>query len=94
MVEELQSLFQEMEAIVAEAAKGNGGGGVGTVVDRLQKQVEQARQRVTDFEKAVEHRVRHAASTTEQSIRRNPWESIAITAAVAFALGVILSRRD
>jgi len=48
MVEELQSLFQEMEAIVAE----------------------------------------------EQSIRRNPWESIAVTAAVAFALGVILSRRD
>jgi ElaB/YqjD/DUF883 family membrane-anchored ribosome-binding protein len=94
MVEELQGLFQEMEAIVAEAARGNGGLGVGTVVERLQKQVEQARERVKSFETAVEQRVRHAASTADQSIRRNPWESIAVTAAVAFALGVILSRRD
>ncbi len=94
MVEELQSVLEAMEGIVAEVAKGNGARGLSGVVDRFHKQVDQARKRVKDFEGAVEDRLRHAATAADRSIRRNPWESMLVTALVAFALGAMLARRD
>ncbi|HEV2227489.1 MAG TPA: hypothetical protein VGR86_00910 [Steroidobacteraceae bacterium] len=94
VVEELQSVLEAMEGIVAEVAKGNGAHGLGGVVDRFHKQVDQARKRVRDFEGAMEERVRQGATAADRSIRRNPWESMLVTALIAFALGAMLARRD
>src|ERR1700754_3640095 len=62
-----------------------------------QENLRVARERLADLKAAAIERGRYAASTTDDYVRENPWQSLGVVAAVAvlagLVIGVLMNRR-
>ena len=93
VLNDLQKVLGELETLIKESA-GKAGEQFGGTAAELQSQFDKLRERLTDLQGEIEHGVRRAAKVADDSVRANPWGSVAIAAAGAFLLGLALARRE
>ena len=93
VVGELQKLLAEFEAL-AKSALEAAGDKAGNAAEELGTGLNAARERLADLEEDLGQQVKHGVSTTDRYVRDRPWMAVGIAAAVAFVLGVAVSRKD
>ena len=61
--------------------------------ERIQDTLRNARDQLERAEAAITGQARAAIGATDQFVRKHPWESAAVAAAVGVIVGVLLSRK-
>ena len=90
---ELTALLAKFEsALPAGRAAANEQGT--EAVREVQAGLQQARARVDDVRQSVQDELDRGLQATEGLVRAQPWLAIGIAAAAAFALGVVIGRRQ
>ena len=90
LLQHLQTLVAEAEAMVANSASGHAAG----AIDSLRSRFVAARESVADAYTGARKKVIAGAKYTDGAIRENPYQSLAIAAGVGILIGVILGRRS
>ena len=92
-----KELFNEMSALVAEAKTmmaDSVSEHTADAVDALRTRFEAAQERFSDAYAGARKKVIAGAKYTDETIRENPYQSIAIAAGVGLLIGVLLGRRS
>lgn len=90
-----KELFNEMQALVAEAQSmmaDSVSEHTADAVDALRSRFESAQERFADVYAGARKKVIAGAKCTDETIRENPYQSIAIAAGVGLLLGMLLGR--
>jgi ElaB/YqjD/DUF883 family membrane-anchored ribosome-binding protein len=90
VLNELRSLVLEAEKILGHSTAGNCEGTVAALRERF----EAAQERLTSVYENTRRRVAAGAKRTDETIRDNPYQSIAIALGVGMLAGVLLGRRS
>jgi ElaB/YqjD/DUF883 family membrane-anchored ribosome-binding protein len=92
-------LVSDFKAMVADAEEllrltaGQAGEKVADVRARLGDQLSVAKGRIADAETVFLEQTRKVANATDDYVHKNPWQSVAAAAGVAFLLGLLAGRR-
>ena len=92
-------LFEDIKTIVTDAEEllkataGQSGEKIESVRARAEDNLRRARVKLGEMEGDVVDRTRAAAKATDQLVHENPWQSIALAAAVGFVFGMMSGRR-
>ena len=92
-----KELFNEMSALVAEAKTmmtDSVSEHTADAVDALRTRFEAAQERFADGYAVARKKVIAGAKYTDETIRENPYQSIAIAAGVGLVVGILLGRRS
>lgn len=93
LLRDLSKLVGQIESAVhAGTTSGHAQGA--EAIDELRAGLKQARARVTDVRQSVEDEIERGVDVAERLVRNQPWLAIGIVAAAAFALGLVIGRRD
>jgi len=60
---------------------------------RVEESLGAARSWVVELEQAAEEKAKEAANATDVYVHENPWQAVAISAAVGYILGTLARRR-
>lgn len=93
LLKDLQGIAGELEAVLTQLA-GKAGEQLTASVGEAQSRVSGMRERVQDLIGELESALRRTGQAADRSVRRHPWETIALAAATAFLFGVMLGRRE
>lgn len=85
-VVELEALAKDTTEIAGERAE--------AAKENVRERLEQAVEKIRGLEQELRRRVQSGAKTSNDYVKDNLWRSLGITAAVAFLLGALVSRRD
>ena len=88
---ELQKLMEELESWLKRSSETPE---AGPRVADIRARLERLRDEFGALKTEIPRAARQAAGSVDQLVRRDPWSSLAIVAAVAFACGLALSRRQ
>lgn len=92
LAEDLKLVVRDAENIlrhkVAEAEEG-----YEDARSRLERSVESARSELRKVERSLLENSREALQSTEQYVRRHPWESVGVGVGVGLLLGALFGRR-
>ena len=91
-----EDLLNDLRSLVAEAEKMLGdsiGERAADAVATLRARFDAAHERFTDLYENAKDRVVDSAKRTDQVIRTNPYQSIAVAAGVGLLVGVLVGRR-
>ena len=83
---DLRTLVTEAEKLLAQGEDT----GIGSAV---RERFEAAQERFTDLYAGAKKRIVAGGKSTDQAIRENPYQSIAIAAGVGILVGVLIGRR-
>lgn len=61
--------------------------------EKLEAKLKEAKQRLGAFEESVSNHAKVAYKATDNYVQENPYKVIGFTAAIAFLLGLLISRR-
>ena len=89
LLEDLQHLVTEAEKMIGDTFPHH----TDEAIDALRHRFEAAQARLVELGAIAKQRVVAGARCADQSIRANPYQSIAIAAGVGLVLGVFLGRR-
>lgn len=89
---DMRRLVDDAEALLQHAVQGTGQEYV-KARHRLEQSLLAAKGRLGEMTDAAWERGRQAASASDRYVRRHPWESIGVAAAVGVALGLLIGRR-
>jgi len=92
-----KDLLNDLHALVAEAEKMMGDSlseHTEDAVSALRSRFDAAQERFADLYAGARKRVVAGAKYTDETIRANPYQSIAIAAGVGLLVGVLLGRRS
>jgi len=89
LLEELRSLVKEAESLVAESLGEQSEETLASLRDRFAA----AQERFSDFYAGARKKVVDGAHRTDEAIRDNPYQSLAIAAGVGLLIGVLLGRQ-
>jgi ElaB/YqjD/DUF883 family membrane-anchored ribosome-binding protein len=89
---DLRKVIADAEALLQHAVRDAGQEYV-KARHRLEGSLLSAKTRLRDAEDAMLAHGREAAQATDQYVRRHPWESIGIGAAVGLAIGLLIGRK-
>jgi ElaB/YqjD/DUF883 family membrane-anchored ribosome-binding protein len=92
-----QDLLNDLQALVAEAEKMMGDSlseHTADAVSALRTRFNAAQERLGDLYAGAKKKVVAGAQYTDETIRANPYQSIAIAAGVGLLVGVLLGRRS
>jgi ElaB/YqjD/DUF883 family membrane-anchored ribosome-binding protein len=89
--EHVKELVQDSEELL-EAAAGQGGEKLAHLRARFHKNVHQLQDRIDTVGDLVMDKAGDAAESTDQLIRRRPWQSLAVAAGVGLLLGMLAGR--
>jgi ElaB/YqjD/DUF883 family membrane-anchored ribosome-binding protein len=94
-----KELLHELQALVTEAESMIAGDGPDAAqspdaLDSLRSRFDAAQERFTDIYQGTRKRVVAGARYTDEAIRANPYQSLAIAAGVGVLVGVLLGRRS
>jgi ElaB/YqjD/DUF883 family membrane-anchored ribosome-binding protein len=89
---DFRRLVDDAEALLQHAVQGTGQDYV-KARHRLEQSVLAAKGRMGEMKDAAFERGRDAATASDQYVRRHPWESIGVAAAVGVALGLLIGRK-
>jgi ElaB/YqjD/DUF883 family membrane-anchored ribosome-binding protein len=93
-----EKLIADFEALIADteellgATANQGGEKIVAMRSRMADRLADAKQRLNTVQKAVVDRTRATAKATDDYVRTNPWQSVAIAGGVGLLLGFILTR--
>jgi ElaB/YqjD/DUF883 family membrane-anchored ribosome-binding protein len=93
LLEDLQAVMREAEAFLQATAK-HTGEQAEAVRSRAGESLQQARECLSTMEEEALQGVRDAAAATQDYVRKNPWQSVAIAAGAGLLIGLLLRRRD
>jgi ElaB/YqjD/DUF883 family membrane-anchored ribosome-binding protein len=88
LLQDLRNLISEAEAMIGDSVKEHSAEAIAALRERF----EAAQERVTDLYAAGRRKVVAGAHYTDEKIRENPYQSIAIAAGVGVLVGVLLGR--
>lgn len=89
VLNELHALVGEAEKILAQTRGENDG----ALLDDLRERLEVARARITALYDGTRRKVVAGARYTDETIRENPYQSLAVALGVGLLAGVLLGRR-
>jgi ElaB/YqjD/DUF883 family membrane-anchored ribosome-binding protein len=89
LLHDLQELISEAEAMVADSVASHPIGTIESLCSRLTA----AQERFTDAYAGARKKVVAGAKYTDETIRANPYQSLAIAAGLGLVLGALLGRR-
>lgn len=92
VLNELRSLVSEAEKILGEAPEGACNGAA--TLAALRERLETAQERVTELYEKGRQKVVAGARYADETIRENPYQSIAIALGLGLLAGVLLGRRS
>jgi ElaB/YqjD/DUF883 family membrane-anchored ribosome-binding protein len=93
-----EKLIADFEALIADteellgATAAQGGEKMVAMRSRMTDRLADAKQRLDTVQKAVVDRTRVTVKATDDYVRGNPWQSVAIAGGVGFVLGFLLTR--
>ncbi|MGA3007289.1 MAG: hypothetical protein ABSE59_05290 [Opitutaceae bacterium] len=90
LLDQLQTLVTEAEAMIA----GSGNGHSTDAFDTLRSRCTAVQDRFTDAYAGAKKKVLAGAKYTDESIRANPYQSLAIAAGVGLLIGLLAGRRS
>ena len=90
LLHDLQALVAEAEAMIADSVTEH----ATDAVDSLRSRFAAAQERFTDAYTGARKKVIAGAKYTDEAIRENPYQSLAIALGVGLLVGVILGRRS
>jgi ElaB/YqjD/DUF883 family membrane-anchored ribosome-binding protein len=90
LLDELQTLVTEAEAMISGAATEHSA----DAFDSLRSRFGAAQERFTDAYAGARKKVVAGAKYTDETIRANPYQSLAIAAGLGLLIGVLAGRRS
>jgi len=93
LLNDLNKLLGQFESAVLAGNAGAREQG-SAAVNELQEGLKQARARVEDLREQVKDEFDRGLQLTGDLVRAQPWVAIGIAAAAAFALGLVIGRRE
>jgi len=87
---EMQSLVAEAQAMMAESVSEH----TAEAVSALRSRFEDAQERFSEVYAGARKKVIAGAKCTDEAIRENPYQAIAIAAGVGLVAGILLGRRS
>lgn len=92
MLDELRALVAEAERLLGDAPQG--ACNCETTMEALRERFEAAQERLTALYTGAKRKVVAGARYTDEKIRENPYQSIAIALGLGLAAGVLIGRRS
>lgn len=92
LANDMRRLVDDAEALLQHAVQGTGQEYV-KARHRFEQSLLAAKDRMADMKDVAFERGRQAASASDQYVRRHPWESIGVAAAIGVALGLLIGRK-
>lgn len=89
VLNDLRSLVAEAEKILAQTHTENDG----AVLADLRERLEAAREQITTLYEGTRRKVVAGARYTDETIRENPYQSLAVALGLGLLVGVLLGRR-
>jgi len=89
LLEELRSLVTEAEKLMSDTAEQSE-----DAISALRSRFESAQERVSDLYAGARKKVVAGAKYTDEAIRENPYQSLAIALGAGLLVGVLLGRRS
>lgn len=93
LLEDLQTVVRDAEALL-KATAAQTGEKIQEVRARAEESLRHAKIRLSEVQDDALQRARVVAESTEEYVKKNPWQSIGIAAAVGLVLGLLLRPRD
>jgi len=90
LLHDLQALVTEAETLITDSASEQSG----EVVENLRARFSAAQERFSELYEGAKKKVVAGAKCTDETIRANPYQSIAIAAGVGLLIGVLVGRRS
>jgi ElaB/YqjD/DUF883 family membrane-anchored ribosome-binding protein len=90
LLHDLQALVAEAEAMIADSATEH----TVEAIDSLRARFAAAQERFTDAYAGARKKVIAGAKYTDEAIRENPYQSLAIALGVGVLVGVLIGRRS
>jgi ElaB/YqjD/DUF883 family membrane-anchored ribosome-binding protein len=90
--QDLHRVVADADALLAHAVQG-AGQEYTKARHRLEQSLLAVKARLASAQDAAFERGREAARSTDELVRRHPWESIGIAGALGLAIGLLLGRR-
>jgi len=90
LLTELKALVAEAETMMADSLTEHTSEAIGALRDRFSA----AQERFSDMYENTRKKVVAGAKATDETIRENPYQSIAVALGVGVVLGVLLGRRS
>ena len=90
LLNELRALVSEAEKMMSESVSEH----TADAVNALRTRFNAAQERMSDLYDGAKKKVVAGAHYTDETIRANPYQSIAIAAGVGLLVGVLLGRRN
>jgi ElaB/YqjD/DUF883 family membrane-anchored ribosome-binding protein len=90
LLHDLQALVAEAEAMIADSVTEQSA----EAIDSLRARFVAAQERFADAYAGARKKVIAGAKYTDEAIRANPYQSLAIAAGVGLLIGVLLGRRS
>ena len=90
LLAELQTLVAEAQTMMTDSLSENSAEALSNLRDRFSA----AQERFTEVYDGAKKRVVAGAKCTDEAIRANPYQSLAIAAGVGLLIGVLLGRRS
>lgn len=90
-----EALLKDLQALVAEAEKMVAGAATEDIdiMENLRNRFEAAQERFGDFYADAKKKITAGAKRTDEVIRSNPYQSLAIAVGAGLLLGVVIARR-
>lgn len=92
LTEDMKAVIHDMEELL-KATAGQSGDKISAVRTRAEENLREMQRKLHEMEDNVVQQAKTAAKATDNYVHENPWQAIAITAGVAFLLGMLTSRR-
>lgn len=92
LTEDMKAVIHDMEELL-KATAGQTGDKISAVRTRAEENLREMQRKLHEMEDNVVQQAKTAAKATDHYVHENPWQAIAITAGVAFLLGMLTSRR-
>jgi ElaB/YqjD/DUF883 family membrane-anchored ribosome-binding protein len=89
LLDELRSLVTEAEKLMGDTAEQSEG-----AISALRSRFESAQERVAELYTGARKKVIDGAKYTDEAIRENPYQSLAIALGAGLLVGVLLGRRS
>jgi len=89
LAEEFNTVINDTEQLLKTAASASGEKAQSMRAD-LERGLRSARERLLKLEQNAVHRTRAAAKATDEYVHANPWQSVAVTAGIGVAVGLVI----
>jgi ElaB/YqjD/DUF883 family membrane-anchored ribosome-binding protein len=92
LIKDFRNVITDAEELL-KATASQTGERVGAARVRVEESLRETKERLSELQDDVVARTKAAAHRTNEYVHENPWQSIGISAAVGFLLGMLISRR-